>query len=132
MPFLIVLRRWVRMKDGRAHFDQTLSKIKSDRDGFINKLGPRPSVVISGLGPVGLLTALESYSRGSNVIGIEKRSQYTRPQILRLTPYTIDRIAYFVGPQLWRHLRRRGVVSKSPNWAQNKFDVNNEFLYSKV
>jgi hypothetical protein len=113
-----------------AKFSEIKEKIKNERRDVLSRLGERPRVVVSGLGPVGLLTALESYLAGSSVIAIEQRSQYTRPQILRLTTDTIDRVNEFLGEKFWGYLRDfRGVVSKSPNWAPNKFDLDNPYLY---
>lgn len=115
-----------------AHFKSTLENIIKARKANIKALGTSPLVVISGLGPVGLLTALEAYYAGSSVIGVEKRAQYTRPQILRLSIDTLDRIAFFSGKNLWKYLISRGVVSRSPNWAANKFDVDNELIYPQI
>jgi len=112
--------------------DVTLKRITDMREAAIKKNGPGPRVIVAGMGPTGLLTILEAYSSGASIIGIEQRSQYTRPQILRLTPDTIKRLAYFAGPRLWSYFIGLGYISRSPNWSYNKYDLTNEFLYPEV
>jgi len=51
--------------------------------------GNPPVVVIVGGGPAGLATAMEAYQSGAKVTIIEKRSTYTRNQLLFLTYETI-------------------------------------------
>jgi hypothetical protein len=115
-----------------VNFPEILAKIQSKRKSIVDRLGNRPRVLISGLGPSGLLAALEAYSDGSSIIGVEQRSQYTRPQVLRLTTDTMNRIRYFIGDNFWSELHSKGVFSRSPNWLQNKFDLNNPYLYPEV
>jgi 2-polyprenyl-6-methoxyphenol hydroxylase-like FAD-dependent oxidoreductase len=113
----------------KGRLNKILNKIRNLRKAGLRK-GSRPSVVVAGLGPVGLLAAIEAYAAGSSVVGIEQRAQYTRPQILRLTTDTIRRVQDFIGKGTWEHLRNKGVVSTSPNWVPNKFDAGNRYLYS--
>jgi hypothetical protein len=110
----------------------TLKRINNMREAAIKKNGPGPRVIVAGMGPTGLLTILEAYSAGASIIGVEQRSQYTRPQILRLTPDTINRMAFFAGPKLWNYFIGLGYISNSPNWSFNKYDFNNRFLYPKI
>lgn len=119
------------LTEPEAQFEQTKKAIDKARNDSLLKSPRQPRVVISGLGPTGLLAALEAYASGASVVAIEQRSLYTRPQILRLTNDTIDRLKYFMGGKFWEYLRRLGIVSTSPNWVPNKFDVNNFYLYPK-
>ena len=124
--FLIALKR------PNTHFRETMNKLETQRHTAISESPAQPRVVVSGLGPVGILTVLEAYVAGASVIGVETRSQYTRPQILRLTPDTIERVKYFAGVDVWEYLREEGIVSQSPNWVQNKFDLVNGYLYPRI
>ncbi|MGY3804466.1 hypothetical protein ACWNT8_10415 [Pigmentibacter ruber] len=117
------------VEDPKNDFERVEDKILAFRNA-IHKVRPQqPRVLISGLGPTGLLSLLEAYKNGASVIGVERRSQYTRPQVLRLTDDTIKNIKYFLGDKLFEHLREVGVISRSPNWIYNKFDKNNKYIY---
>jgi hypothetical protein len=120
------------LHDPSLQFAQVWSRIGQERNERIRRSGFQPRVLVSGLGPVGLLAALESYRAGGTVVGIERRSQYTRPQILRLTSDTVGRIRDFIGQPVLDQLVLRGVISMSPNWAENKFDTGNGYIYPKV
>ena len=112
---------------------ETLKRIYDMREAAIKKNGPGPGVVLIGQGPSGLLALLEAYTAGAaSIIAIEQRSQYTRPQILRLTPDTIRRLSFFAGPALWKYFIGFGYISNSPNWSFNKYDFKNPFLYPKL
>lgn len=117
------------VEDPKNEFERVEDKILAFRNA-VHKVRPQqPRVLVSGLGPVGLLSLLEAYKNGSSVIGVERRSQYSRPQVLRLTEDTINNIKYFLGDKLFDHLIEVGVISRSPNWIYNKFDKNNNYIY---
>ena len=111
-----------------SKLETTLRDLRGRRAAALRTSVQKPRVAVIGLGPVGLLTVLEAYTRGSNVIGFELRAQYTRPQVLRLTVDTLNRIRGFVGIELWNYFIRRGIVSRSPNWLYNKFDGTNNYI----
>lgn len=48
------------------------------------------SVVIIGGGPSGLATAIEAHRRGAQVLIIEKRTEYTRKQVVFLKPASLE------------------------------------------
>ena len=126
-------KMFVYINDPRSRFEtETFNKIHDMRNEAIKKNGPGPEVIVSGMGPTGLLAILEAYAAGASIIGVEQRSQYTRPQILRLTEDTIDRMAFFAGPRLWKFNIDVGIISNSPNWSFNKYDLKNRFLYPKL
>lgn len=108
----------------------TLQKVSTLREEN-RKKGIKPRMIISGAGPVGLLAALEVYLAGAEVAIVEKRKSYSRGQILRLNEDVINRIKFFVGDAAWEDLRRRGIVSESPNWQPNAAKDNPKNIPSK-
>lgn len=120
------------LSESDAQFGAVWDAVRADRQAALLSDEAKPRVAISGLGPVGLLTALSAYRAGASVIGVEKRSQHTRPQILRLTKDTIEELQRFIGEPLWAYYRRVGVISQSPNWAYNKFDFDNHYLNTRA
>ncbi len=129
----------VLLDDMFTHINKKESKFEDETLKQITEMREVPSkkrswsrIIIAGMGPTGLLTILEAYSAGASIIGVELRSQYTRPQILRLTPDTINRLAFFAGRHLWSYFLGLGYISRSPNWSINKYDFTNQFLYPKI
>lgn len=51
---------------------------------------PALDVVIIGAGPAGLATAIEAHASGANVTIVEKRSTYSRAQLLFLFDYSLE------------------------------------------
>jgi hypothetical protein len=103
------------LHDPSLQFGKALDGLQRNRDEKIRQFGPQGRVLVSGLGPVGLLTLLESYAAGCTVIGMEDRSQYTRTQIFRLTQDTVARIRAFTGDPVWDQLIKAGGSRGSPS-----------------
>ena len=52
----------------------------------------RPKVSVIGLGPSGLMAAIQAYQKGAIVTGIEKRASYSRNNTYRFTPIVMEEI----------------------------------------
>ncbi len=59
--------------------------------------------VVSGLGPNGVLAALELYSQGYHVVAVEKRPEFTRPIHLHLRTSYLEDVRR-LSPELFRRL----------------------------
>lgn len=65
--------------------------------------GQPPRAVVSGLGPNGVMAALELLGRGYHVVVVEKRLQFTRPIHLHLRTSYLDDVER-LSPELHRRL----------------------------
>ena len=55
-----------------------------------NMLASNTRLVVVGAGPIGLRTAIEAQLLGARVTVIEKRTSFTRNNVLHLWPWTIE------------------------------------------
>ena len=76
-----------------------------------NMLASNTRMVVVGAGPIGLRTAIEAALLGVRVTVIEKRTAFTRNNVLHLWPWTIEDLkslgAKHFFPRLGEYFTRR-------------------------
>lgn len=70
--------------------DHLFARIQSKRPHLADE--NRPKVTIVGLGPAGLFSAIRDYEAGAKIVAVEKRLDYSRNNVFRLTSDAADKL----------------------------------------
>src|SRR5262249_5461442 len=84
-------------------------------------------VVVVGGGPLGLVSAIRAFQSGKKVVVLEKRTAYTRDQIMGLDPHFMEWIDK-TSPDLAKLMRSLGVLTDRTPWT----DLGNAEVFTSV